>query len=174
MMAQPKVYDGIPPTWYALLVFLSGLLAIASVGGGLFGLSEHHLYHRLSHMGFDSLCHQIPSRSLSFNGVVMNVCSRCFGIYISLFAGLIVLPWVGAKRILYSRHWAIRGIVITLALIVIDFVGNLFGFWMNTTNSRILLGIVFGLSLAWLLAGELNQKPKLHSDGSTIHTTGRS
>jgi uncharacterized membrane protein len=167
MMAQPTIYDGIPPKWYAVLVFLTGLLAITAIGGGLFGLSEHHLYHRLSHMGFDSLCHQIPSRSLILNGVVMNVCSRCFGIYMSLFAGLIILPMGGIQRKFYSRHWAIRGIVITLALIVVDFVGNLLGFWMNTSISRILLGVVFGLSLAWLLAGELNQKPKLHSDGTT-------
>lgn len=166
-MAQPTIYDGIPPKWYVFLVFLTGLLAISSIGGGLFGLSEHHLYHRLSHMGFDSLCHQIPSRSLILNGVVMNVCSRCFGIYLSLFVGLIILPMGGIQRKFYSRHWAIRGIVITLALIVVDFVGNLFGFWMNTSISRILLGVVFGLSLAWLLAGELNQKPKLHSDGTT-------
>lgn len=142
--------------WYILLVVLSIFIAVLSMGAGLFSLSTAHLYHELSHMAFGQLCHQQVDRSLELNGIPMAVCSRCFGIYSSLPTGLIVFPVLIAIGLRYRHKLAIRLILIFVIIIGVDFLGNLFGLWINTHLSRIILGSSLGLSLAWLLAGQIH------------------
>ena len=165
-MSHIRAYEEFSPLWYGVLILLATLLFSLSMGGGLFALDSDHWYHKMSLMAFDSLCHQQHERSLSLNGVVMAVCSRCLGIYGSFFAGLVIFPTLIPKMLAYQRSWAIKMILTTLVFIVIDFVGNLAGVWMNTHQSRIIIGGIFGLSLAWLLAGEFKQKPNLQVHGT--------
>jgi len=165
-MSHLRVNETFPPFWYGVLVVVSTMLFVVSMGGGLFGLGSDHLYHQLSLHAFDSLCHQQHDRSLSLQGVVMAVCSRCFGIYGSFWVGLLLLPILIQVGLPYRRTHAIRGIMLALSAIIVDFLGNFTGIWMNSHQSRIILGVLFGLSLAWLLAGEYKQKPNLHSHGT--------
>lgn len=165
-MSHVRAHEMFPPFWYGVLTGVSTLLFILAMGGGLWGLGSDHLYHRLSHVAFESLCHQQPDRSLSINGLVMSVCSRCFGIYGSFWFGLLSIPVMIQFGFPYRRIYAIRTILLTLGAIVVDFVGNFMGIWMNSNQSRIILGVLFGLSLAWLLAGEYKQKPNLQSHGT--------
>lgn len=141
--------------WYLLLVILAAFIAILSMGAGLWSLSPDHLYHELSHLAFTQLCHQQEGRSLELHGIPMAVCSRCFGIYSSFSLALILLPMLIVLGLRYHHTWAIRFIIISIIAIGIDFVGNLFGFWINTHLSRIILGSSLGISLAWLLAGQI-------------------
>jgi hypothetical protein len=41
---------------------------------------------------FSYICHQMPDRSLHLAGHQMGVCSRCFGVYFGLFAGVAIYP----------------------------------------------------------------------------------
>lgn len=166
-MSHIRVNQSFPSLWYGVLIVASTMLLVMAMGGGLFGLGSDHIYHRLSYMAFDSLCHQQPDRSLTLNGVAMSVCSRCFGIYGSFWLGLLSMPLLIHIGIPYRRSYALRAIVLALAAIVVDFVGNFMGIWMNSHQSRIILGVLFGLSLAWLLAGEYKQKPNLPSHGTS-------
>jgi uncharacterized membrane protein len=141
--------------WYVLLTFLAIFITVLSMGAGLWSLSADHLYHEISHMAFAQLCHQQVDRSLELNGLPMAVCSRCFGIYSSLPTGLILFPLFIAIGFRYRQKQAIHFIMASVVIIGIDFLGNLFGFWINTHLSRIILGASLGLSLAWLLAGQI-------------------
>jgi len=166
-MSQLRTYEEFSPLWYGVLIFFAALLFSVSMGGGLFGLNSDHIYHKSSLMVFDSLCHQQHGRSLSLNGVVMAVCSRCFSIYGSFFTGLVLFPFILAAGLPYRKKVAIHFIIATLTLIVVDFVGNFAGVWMNSHQSRIIIGALFGLSLAWLLAGEFKQKPNQYLHGTS-------
>ncbi len=165
-MSHVRDYEQFSPLWYGVLVFFGALLFVVSMGGGLFGLESGHFYHQISLKAFDSLCHQQHDRSLSMNGVAMAVCSRCFGIYSSFLTGLALFPVVIHIGLPFRKKRAIQSIVATLLFIIVDFVGNLMGVWMNSHQSRIILGALFGLSLAWLLAGEFKHKPNLHAHGT--------
>jgi uncharacterized membrane protein len=166
-MSHTRIYEDFSPLWYGVLVFFAALLFTVSMGGGLLGLDSGHFYHKMSLKAFESLCHQQHDRSLVINGVSMAVCSRCFGIYSAFFAGLIVMPMLLSNGLPYRKKPAIKLIVAALLLIVVDFVGNYLGAWMNSHQSRIILGALFGLSLAWLLAGEFKQKPNLQAHGTS-------
>ena len=152
--------------WYLLLAAIATSLMVLSVGGGLFAFDSDHFYHRLCILAFDGLCHQQPSRSLMVNGVAMAVCSRCFGIYTSFGVGILLFPLLPALGLPYQRSKALAYIVVSLAVITIDFIGNFFGMWTNTHQSRIILGTLFGTGLAWLLAGEFTQTLKKRPHGN--------
>lgn len=166
-MSHVRAQESFSPFWYGVLIVASTALFILAMGGGLFGLGSDHLYHRLSHMAFDSLCHQQPERSLTISGLTMSVCSRCFGIYGSFWIGLLTIPLLIHVGLPYGRKRATFAIMLALTAITIDFLGNLAGIWMNSHQSRIILGVLFGLSLAWLLAGEYKQKPNIYSHGTS-------
>jgi uncharacterized membrane protein len=153
-------FGGSSFSWYLLLIILAAGIAILSMGAGLWSLSHDHPYHELSHMAFSQLCHQQAGRSLELGGLPMAVCSRCFGIYSSFSLALIVMPILIVLGLRYHHPWAIRFIVISIIMIGIDFIGNLFGFWINTHLSRIILGSSLGISLAWLLAGQIKSSKK--------------
>lgn len=166
-MSHFRAHEDFSPLWYGVLIVFASLLFFMSMGGGLFGLDSEHFYHRSTLMVFDSLCHQQEGRSLSIGGVAMAVCSRCFSIYGSFFSGLVLFPFILAVGLPYRKKVAIQLIIATLALIVVDFLGNFAGIWMNSHQSRIILGALFGLSLAWLLAGEFKQKPNQYLHGTS-------
>jgi uncharacterized membrane protein len=166
-MSHSRAYEDFSPLWYGVLMFFAALMFFMSMGGGLFGLDSDHFYHKASLMVFDSLCHQQHDRSLSLNAVAMAVCSRCFSIYGSFFTGLVIFPFVVTWGLNYQKKLAIHLIIASLILIVADFMGNLVGFWVNSHQSRIILGALFGMSLAWLLAGEFKQKPNLDIHGTS-------
>ncbi len=166
-MSHVRAYEHFSPIWYGVLVFFSALLFFVSMGGGLFGLESGHFYHKMSLKAFESLCHQQHDRSLSLDGVAMAVCSRCFGIYSSFFTGLVLLPVAIQIGLPFHKKRAIYFIVAALLLIIVDFVGNFAGAWMNSHQSRIILGALFGMSLAWLLAGEFKQKPNVQTHGTS-------
>ncbi len=112
---------------------------------------------------FRSVCHQIPERGLAVNGTPTAVCSRCLGVYGGTWAGLAVMGGLvmAFALPLRRRQWAVRAMGLSLALIAVDVAGNALGFWTNTHLSRILTGVFLGLSVSWLLAGEVEYNKNL-------------
>lgn len=83
----------------------------------------------------------------------MAVCSRCFGIYLSFTAGVLLMPVYILFRsfsLKTEKKWLIAAILLNLA----DVIANFIGIWSNTLISRFVLGALVGLSAALILANE--------------------
>jgi len=94
---------------------------------------------------FSPICHQIPSRCLTFHGYPLAVCGRCLGIYAGFLAGLIIYPFArGFSRIFLPRG---RLFVILSAPIGLDFAGGFAGIWASPIGVRLTTGALWGLIL---------------------------
>lgn len=95
---------------------------------------------------FSYICHQTSERSLYLFGYQMAVCSRCFGVYFGLLAGILVYPlWRSMDEIEpIPRFW----LFLSLAPISIDWSLTVFGIWENTHPSRLLTGLILGAACA--------------------------
>lgn len=99
---------------------------------------------------FSVFCHQLPWRSLFFDGVQMPVCARCVSIYMATAIGLIFFRLKGFGDREFRMNW------ILLALLFvptgIDGLTQLFG-WRESTNAlRLVTGVPYGLGYAYILA----------------------
>ena len=95
---------------------------------------------------FSYICHQISVRSFHIEGQQFGVCSRCFGVYFGLVAGFLVYPlW---RRL--DETEPIRRIWLFLSLVPIgiDWGLGVFGIWENTHLSRLITGMILGISCA--------------------------
>lgn len=136
---------------YLGLVVTASLLVLIGLGPGLFS-AEHALPNSWQYRFFSVLCHQETARSFTFNGIQMAVCTRCIGIYGAFLVGLMAMPLVSYINFSFKteKYWLIGSIILNL----LDIIGNYLGFWTNTHISRLVLGSVFGLSLAIILSKE--------------------
>lgn len=95
---------------------------------------------------FSYICHQLPERSLHLDVHPLAVCSRCFGVYFGLLAGLTVYPlW---RRIDNIEPLARIWLFASLVPIGFDWSLTVFGLWENTHLSRVLTGLVLGVACA--------------------------
>jgi len=136
---------------YVVILGSSATLVIIALGPGLFGTEV--IFNAWQYQVFDMICHQDPTRSFQLSGVQMAVCSRCLGIYGSFMAGWILLPILKAtlaENFQKEKNWLIAAIILNLA----DVTGNYLGFWTNTLFSRLVLGGMLGITIAFLLTDE--------------------
>lgn len=142
-------------TLYLLAGSLALFLAVASAGGGLWlqgGAWISQWQHRL----FQFLCHQDPARSFWISGQPMAVCSRCFGIYGGLLAGMLIAPFVPPAR--NGRRGILKISLMAVVLLNLgDVLGNILSFWQNTLTIRFGFGTLLGLTAALVVAGVLVQ-----------------
>jgi uncharacterized membrane protein len=135
---------------YFLMLLTGALIVVVALGPGIFGESSlSGWFVSWQKQVFSSLCHQQPMRSLYIGEVPMAVCSRCFGIYASFFAGLLVLP------ILPQSWWRSRYIIFLLIgaiiLNITDMIAYASGGWANTNSTRLVTGGLIGISVALLI-----------------------
>ncbi len=102
---------------------------------------------------FGYICHQIPERSLHVAGHQMAVCSRCFGVYFGLFAGIVTYPlWRPVDEIEpIARIW----LFLSLIPIAIDWSLTVFRIWENTHISRFVTGMILGVGCATFIVPAL-------------------
>jgi uncharacterized membrane protein len=102
---------------------------------------------------FSYICHQIPERSLHMLGHQMAVCSRCFGVYFGLLAGMAIYPlWRPVDEIEpIPRFW----LFLSLIPIAIDWSLTMFGVWENTHVSRFLTGLILGAACSTFIVPAL-------------------
>lgn len=95
---------------------------------------------------FSYICHQISDRSIHIDGHQMAVCSRCFGVYFGLVAGILVYPlWRSIDEIEpIPRFW----LFLSLIPISVDWSLTIFGIWENTHLSRFVTGMILGATCA--------------------------
>ncbi len=136
---------------YFGLLFISVILVVIALGPGLFGMNVFE--SRWQHIFFEFLCHQDPNRSYSIGGVSMAVCARCLGIYAAFAVGLLVSPFL-ERSLVISRKARMRIVFGSIVINVIDIFANGLGIWVNTLESRLILGAIFGFSIAILITEE--------------------
>jgi uncharacterized membrane protein len=95
---------------------------------------------------FFGLCHQLPDRTYTIDGIMMAVNTRCFGIFLGMAAGWIVLPFVA--RLTVGKKWPLLLLALAVSLQIVDYLGNLAELWQNTNHSRAVLGAIFGMALS--------------------------
>ena len=126
-----------------LVVFAWNLLILVPAVAESIGLSglAAPLYKFFSY-----ICHQLPERSFHIFGHQFGVCSRCFGVYFGLLAGVAVYPlWRRIDEIEpITRFW----LFLSLVPIGIDWSLTAFGIWENTFLSRFLTGLILGVACA--------------------------
>ena len=95
---------------------------------------------------FGFLCHQIPGRSFHIDSEPLAVCSRCFGVYFGLWAGVGVYPlWHSIEDVTpLPRFWLFASLV----PMGVDWALTFFGIWENTLFSRFLTGFIVGVACA--------------------------
>ena len=127
--------------YFGVLISLIALVLI-SMGKALWGGSpmEFHWTERL----FFGICHQIPERTFFMNDLPMAVNSRCFGIFTGLMSGWAAIPFLVTG--FRDGKWPVRILIIAITLQLIDYTGNLLGWWANTNESRFVLGSILGLA----------------------------
>lgn len=141
------------PLYWSVVAF-SGFLLILALGPGLWGETDFSgWYSSWQRVALSGVCHQQPDRSFLLSDVPMAVCSRCFGIYVAFFAGMVVVPL--AKQSEWRSRLAIGMVFIALLLNIIDFVAYTAHLWQNTLFSRFIVGSLLGGTTA-LLAGTSN------------------
>ncbi len=95
---------------------------------------------------FSFLCHQNSARSYAFGAHAFAVCSRCFGIYLGLFGGFLIYPflWRIEETEPFPRFWLFAAMI----PMAVDWLLGVFEIWENTHSSRLLTGVVLGAACA--------------------------
>jgi len=92
------------------------------------------------------ICHQIPARSYFFDNQPFAVCSRCFGIYLGLFFGFVLYPFLRPfeEGEPLPRFW----LFLAMIPMLVDWSLGFFEIWENTHFSRFLTGSILGTACA--------------------------
>lgn len=99
---------------------------------------------------FSLFCHQLPYRSLFYDGIQMPDCARCASIYVATALGLIFFWLKGFGDKEFKMNWVLFALL--LAPTGIDGTTQLFG-WRESTNPlRLVTGVPYGLAYAYILA----------------------
>jgi uncharacterized membrane protein len=145
----------------AFWVFLI-FLAPTAAASGLQSASDP-VYHF-----FGYICHQMPERSFYLFGHQFAVCSRCFGVYFGLTAGMMAYPLF--RRLDESdplpRFW----LFLSMAPMAIDWSLGYFRIWENTHLTRVVTGLILGVACAVFIIPALVEIAELknrHSSGQS-------
>lgn len=142
-------------TSYGLIFLGLSIMLLLSVGGGVWG-AEQSIGHWTGKL-FENVCHQNPMRSFAFNGVPMAVNSRCFGIFLGLWAGWLIIPLF--IHFFLKKVWTNWFLLLAVMLQIIDYMGNHI-LWENNNTSRAVLGVLLGIAVAIFLSDLFQSKIK--------------
>ena len=98
---------------------------------------------------FSLFCHQLPYRSLFFDGAQQPVCARCASIYVMTALGLIFfrLKGFGVKE--FKMNYILLALL--FAPTGLDGLTQLFGWRESTNDLRLITGAPYGLGYAYIL-----------------------
>ncbi len=131
-----------PILFWLVLVFGSLLFLTLIAGAPLLRADNHGTVAAIIYGAFSKICHQRPERSFFLAGHPLAVCSRCTGIYVGAFLGLITYPLIRSLRITTApdRKW----LFVAAVPMVVDIAVDLLGIWHNTHSSRLISGLILG------------------------------
>lgn len=102
---------------------------------------------------YSYLCHQLPFRTLYFDGIKMPVCARDTSIYIATALGLLFFRLKGFGTKEFKMNYVL--LVLLFLPTAIDGFTQLFGFRESTNLLRLIAGFPYGLGYAYLIAWAL-------------------
>ena len=108
---------------------------------------------------FSAICHQLPQRSFHIHDVSLAVCHRCFGIYVGLLIGVLVLTAFPGS--ILNKRILLIATLIAFGVMSIDWVLPLAGLGNNSIGSRFATGLLFGILGGGLLGQAIVLKEKV-------------
>lgn len=102
--------------------------------------------------GFSTVCHQLPARSPSVDGVPLAVCHRCYGLYWGLPLAVLGFLLVAPRRSARLQQRAPWVLALALVPLTFDWLLGVTGLWENTPWSRAVTGALFGVVAGFYLA----------------------
>jgi len=130
-----------------------------------------HLFHKLLNYLGSAVCHQVSERCIFYKNLTLPLCARCTGFYFSFFISfLFCLIAIKKYRGFISKKYIVV-IIISIALMGIEVLLEVFGLILVTNQVRLFTGILVGNILA-LISSEaflkisnfnLNSKKKTSS-----------
>lgn len=148
MLTQKGLYAGI---LVALIVVLLG-----AMGNGLWNLPLD--YTSWNYQMFRGICHQLPERSMSINGVTMAVNARCFGVFSGLTLAWALLPLVIPLLVRFRQE---KKLLLFAALLqIIDNTAGRFNIWQSSNTGRFLMGLILGITVVTAIGSLFKNKEK--------------
>lgn len=106
-------------------------------------------------LSFSKICHQIPERSPHIAGIALGVCHRCYGIYLGL--PLAAIGFLFLRSLPVASQTLRMGLFGSLALLAVDWGAPLLNLWHNTTATRMITGLLFGLIAGYYLVRVIDE-----------------
>ena len=100
---------------------------------------------------FRAMCHQLPSRSPQWDGVIFPLCWRCAGLHLGLLASYVCLAATGGWRRRLPEVRYVIGAAFLMLPFAIDGCGNALSLWSSPGWVRALTGLGVGMVLPLLL-----------------------
>ncbi len=125
-------------TLFAVLLWVGLILAAPILKANGSSAAADIIYR-----AFGFLCHQIDSRSFHIDGERLAVCTRCFGVYAGLAAGIAFYPLI--RRVDDIEPLPKLWLLLSVVPAAIDWSLTIFGIWENTAVSRTLTGAILGI-----------------------------
>ena len=94
------------------------------------------------------ICHQKSERCFNFFGKVMPICSRCFGIYLSLFFSLLMLFFYDFS---FSKKFVLFVFVLFNIPLVVDGGSQYFNLRESNNLLRFFTGMLAGVGSAFVV-----------------------
>lgn len=127
---------------------LAVLAVLPPAVGGALGDAIHH--------GFSVACHQIADRSPHVAGGPVALCHRCSGILGGLLVGIALMPLASTTALaLVNRSRQGRWLLASVVPTAVDWALGAAGVWANVPASRVVTGMVFGLTAGVILGANL-------------------
>lgn len=142
---------------FAVLVLLVGAVLPPFVGSAAGVLRA----------GFAPLCHQFVERSFSVGGIPFAVCHRCTGVFVGLVLGVIALPSVRRRAVALAHldRWVLLLAVLPM---LVDWGGDVLGFWSNTVTTRAGTGLWFGLAAGFIFARSVSVRELTENEARVL------
>lgn len=117
---------------------------------------------------FSYICHQLPDRSFFVLGHKFAVCSRCFGVYFGLLAGLAAYPLLRPmdESDPLPRFWLFASMI----PMGIDWSLGIFDVWENTFLTRTVTGLILGAACAVFIVPALIEIAEVRLGKAYLHS----
>ncbi len=103
------------------------------------------------HLSFSFVCHQKEDRCFFVNGAHLPVCSRCIGIYVGFFLGVVAFPFLKKSLSFKPYH-----LILSAFPIGVEIIGEKLYIW-NDHWIRLLSSITFGFILSYITLESLKR-----------------
>jgi len=139
-----------------LTVWISGIILAPLLAASNL---PYQLFSKVFYFMYNTVCHQIPDRSIYILNYPLAVCARCFSFYaIGLITSLIYLN----KNII--KLWEFKYYIYLLLPLLFDFTLEKIGFYNDLILIRLITGGMFGFVVIHLLVISVSHRITIGSN----------